>query len=385
MSYELEEELLIVISRLNLNDKQKIRISELCEETLNWDYLIRRAGDEGVDSLLYHHLKKLVGQGFSLADSSNSKELPYNLKELSARYYSNLLSNIHLLDEFYEVLKRLHGIGIQVILLKGIYLIEKIYKNAGLRPMSDVDVLIKKEAIPLIMGEMSKAGYSLTPHGHLGFLKDGEFPALIDFHWDIWFPGTEDLWKRCVGQSFSFASGNIQAFTPDNEDMLIYMSVHQSVNHGMHKLIWLCDIHEFIRTYRDNIDWESFIERVRSYNIEIPLYSTLSYTKELLKTEIPSVVLEAFKPLKSDSFKARVYRKTTTNHYTVDVGHILYLLLLKGWRRRIAYMIKYIFPERDFLVKRYSLSSSRVGYLYYIVRPLLLFFKSIKAIYQIVF
>jgi hypothetical protein len=393
MDYSKEEELLIAISRLNLDDKKKIRISELCKETLNWDYLIRRAGDEGVDSLLYHHLKGLTPPCPPLISP-----LPLLQKEgikgrsrggvgglLSARYYSNLLSNIHLLDEFYEVLKRLHGKGIQVILLKGVFLIDKVYRNAGLRPMSDVDVLVKKEVLPLIMGEMSEAGYHITPHGHLAFLKEGEFPALIDFHWDIWFPETEDLWKRSIRQSFRFTSGDIEAFALDNEDMLIYMSVHQSVNHGMHKLIWLCDIHEFIRICRDNIDWDDFIKRVSGYGIEIPLYSTLSYTKELLKTEIPAEVLEAFKPLKSNSFKARAYRKTTTNHYTVDVGHILYLLLLKGWKRRVVYIIRYIFPERDFLVKRYSLSSRRVGYLYYIVRPLLLFFKSMKALYQIVF
>lgn len=366
MSYYKEEELLVTVSRLHLDDKQKIRISELCSETINWDYLIRRAGDEGVDSLLYYHLKN--------RQSATSNQL-------SAKYYSNLLFNIHLLDEFYDVLKRLHGKGIQVILVKGVFLIEKIYRNAALRPMSDVDVLIKKEALPLVMNEMSKAGYSLTPHGHIGFLKDGEFPALIDFHWDIWFPETEDLWKRCV----SFASGDIQAWTLDNEDMLIYMAIHQSVNHGMHKLIWLCDIHEFIRAYRDNIDWDVLINRVKGYHIEMPIYSTLSYTAELLKTEIPSDVLEAFKPLNPNSFKHRVYNKTTTSHYTIDVGHILYLLLLRGWRRRIAYAIKYIFPERDFLVKRYSLPSNSIGYLYYFVRPLILFFKSMKAVYQILF
>ena len=366
MNYTKEEELLIAISRLHLEDKEKAKIIELCKEPLNWGYLIKRAGDEGVDSLLYHHLKSQ-----QLAISS----------QLSAKYYYNLTSNIHLMDEFYDVLKRLNKIGIEVIALKGILLIEKVYKNIGLRPMSDVDVLVRKEALPEVMKEMSDSGYHITPHGHLGYLKDGEFPAVIDFHWDIWFPETDDIWKRC--KMAMIKDTPVQSL--DNEDVLIYMSTHQSINHGMHKLIWLCDIHEFIRAYRDRIDWKIFIRRVKDYNIEMPLYYTLSHTEKLLGTGIPSDVLEDLKPLKSNSFKGRVFEKTTTNHYTVDVGHILYLILLKGFKRKVLYLFHYIFPEKEFIIKRYSLQSGNISYLYFIVRPFLLFYKGLKAVYQILF
>ncbi len=374
MNYTKEKELLIAVSRLHLEDKDKAKIIELCREPLNWGYLIKRAGDEGVDSLLYHHLKKVQGLAARPLDPS----IP---RILSSKYYYNLTSNIHLLDEFYDVLKRLNKISVEVIVLKGVLLIEKVYRNIGLRPMSDVDVLVRKEALPEVMKEMSDSGYHITSHGHLGYLKDGEFPAVIDFHWDIWFPETDDIWKRCKMTMIK----DIPVKSLDNEDVLIYMATHQSINHGMHKLIWLCDIHEFIRAYRDSIDWKNFIRRVKDCNIEIPLYYTLSYTEKLLGTGIPSDVLEDLKPVKSNSFKARVFKKTTTNHYTVDVGHILYLILLKGFKRKILYLFHYIFPERDFITKRYSLSSGRNNYLYYIVRPILLSFKGIKAFYQIIF
>lgn len=367
MSYELEEEFLVIISRLHLENNHKNKIAKLCREPLNWGYLIKRAGDEGVDSLLFYHLRNQ-----QLAIGS----------QLSAKYYYNLTSNIHLLDEFYDVLKRLQKKGVEVIALKGILLIEKVYKNIGLRPMSDVDVLVRKEAIPQVMKEMSDSGYRITPHGHLGYLKDGEFPAVIDFHWDIWFPETDDVWKRCKMAMIN----NIPVKSLDNEDALIYIATHQSINHGMHKLIWLCDIHEFIRVYRDSIDWQEFIKRVKGYGIEIPIYYTLLYTKELLLiTEIPSDVLSVLRPNKSTSLKARIFRKTTTNHYTVDVGHILYLILLKGFKNRALYLFHYIFPQKEFIIKRYSLQSGNISYLYFIVRPFLLFCKGLKAAYQIIF
>src|SRR3989338_9521487 len=370
MDYSKEEELLVTVSRLHLEDKDRDKISKLCKEPLNWDYFLKRAGEEGVDSLLYYHLKNKA--------ILNLIQDQHYIKKLSAKYYYNLTSNIHLLDEFYNILKRLNKIGIEVILLKGVFLIDKVYRNIGLRPLSDVDVLVKKDTLPQIMKEMSDEGYDITPHGHLGYLKDGKFPTVIDFHWDIWFPETNDIWARCVGQ----ASGDMQALTLDNEDVLICLSTHQSINHGMHKLIWLCDIHEFIRKYRDSIDWKIFIRRVKDYNIEIPLYYTLSHTDKLLRTGIPSDVLEELKPLKSNYFKARTFNKTTTNHYTVDVGHILYLILLKGFRKRVTYLLRYVFPEKSFIEKRYSMSSGHVGYM---IRPVLLFFKGVKAIYQIVF
>ena len=382
MDYSKEEELLIAVSRLHLEDKDKAKIIGLCREPLNWGYLIKRGGDEGVDSLLYHHLKRVQGFKGSRLQGLDALPLDPSIPQtLSSRYYSNLLSNIHLLDEFYYVLKRLNKIGIEVIVLKGVFLIEKVYRNIGLRPMSDVDVLVRKEAIPEVMKVMSDSGYYITPHGHLGYLKDGEFPAVMDFHWDIWFPETDDIWKRCKITMIK----DIPVKSLDNEDVLIYMATHQSINHGMHKLIWLCDIREFIMAYRNDIDWKIFIRRIKDYNIEMPLYYTLSHTEKLLGTEIPSDVLEELKPLKSNSFKAKVFKKTTTDHYTVDVGHILYLILLKGFKKKLSYLFHYIFPKRDFITKRYSLSSGSNSYLYYIARPLLLSIKGKKAVYQIIF
>ena len=382
MDYSKEEELLIAVSRLHLEDKDKAKIIGLCREPLNWGYLIKRGGDEGVDSLLYHHLKRVQGFKGSRLQGLDALPLDPSIPQtLSSRYYSNLLSNIHLLDEFYYVLKRLNKIGIEVIVLKGVFLIEKVYRNIGLRPMTDVDVLVRKEAIPEVMKVMSDSGYYITPHGHLGYLKDGEFPAVMDFHWDIWFPETDDIWKRCKITMIK----DIPVKSLDNEDVLIYMATHQSINHGMHKLIWLCDIREFIMAYRNDIDWKIFIRRIKDYNIEMPLYYTLSHTEKLLGTEIPSDVLEELKPLKSNSFKAKVFKKTTTDHYTVDVGHILYLILLKGFKKKLSYLFHYIFPKRDFITKRYSLSSGSNSYLYYIARPLLLSIKGIKAVYQIIF
>lgn len=380
MSYELEEEFLIAVSHLHpeLDSVKKSKITGLCREPLNWGYLIRRAVEEGVDSLLYYNLKKIT-QGLNPPCPPFIKGSAGEL--LSAQYYSNLISNIHLLDEFYEVLKRLHQMGIQVILLKGVFLIEGIYKNIGLRPMSDVDILVRKESLPPIMREMEEMGYHITPHGHLGYLKDGAFPSVIDFHWDIWFPETDDLWKRCVG----IMMRDISVYTLDYEDMLMYMCAHQSIHHGMHRLIWLCDIHEFIHAFADRIHWDIFVKRVRDYHIGIPLYYTLSYTQRLFKTEIPSSVLEAFKPLKPNSLKAEIFKKTTVNHYTVDVGHMLYLLLLKGFRNRFVYLMHYIFPERDFIVKRYSVSKGYIGYFYFLIRPLVLLFKGARAVYQIIF
>jgi hypothetical protein len=382
MDYLKEEELLTVVSRLYLGDKEKAKIAELCREPLNWDYIIKRAGDEGVDSLLYYHIKRVQGFKESRTQGFATRPLdPLTPQTLSSRYYSNLASNINLLDEFFGVLKRLNKIGIEVIVLKGIFLTEKLYKNIGLRPMTDADVLVRKEAIPEVIKAMPDLGYHITPHGHLGYIKNGNLPAVIDFHWDIWFPEIDDAWKRCNEAMI----GDTPARTLDNEDALIYMATHQSINHGMHKLIWLCDIHEFIRAYRDIIEWGDFIRRVKDYNIEFPLYYTLSHTKKLLGADVPSHVLEELKPVKSNSFKAGVFEKTTTNHYTVDVGHLLYLILLKGFRKKASYLFHYIFPQRDFMIKRYSLSSGRNSYLYYIVRPILLFIQGIKGVYQIIF
>ena len=129
-----EDKLLLYCSRLSISEDIKHKIEEILNEALDWDYILDCSIKQGISPLFYWNLRKI----------SNGKDVPYEvMKSLEKIYYSNLARNMILYDELGKILKAFKKAGIDTIVLKGAFLAEEIYKNIGLRPMSDIDLLIK--------------------------------------------------------------------------------------------------------------------------------------------------------------------------------------------------------------------------------------------------
>ena len=63
-----------------------------------------------------------------------------------------------------EALGAFRDAGIPTIVLKGAYVAEAVYKNIALRPMSDVDILVKKKDLPAVEKILLKLGYDPPEH-----------------------------------------------------------------------------------------------------------------------------------------------------------------------------------------------------------------------------
>ena len=70
-------------------------------------------------------------------------------------YYKTLYMNIKFYDAYGKILSKFEEHNIQHIPLKGIYLAEWLYKDIGLRLLSDIDLLVKvsdgQKCIQLLM------------------------------------------------------------------------------------------------------------------------------------------------------------------------------------------------------------------------------------------
>lgn len=116
---------------------------------------------------LYHRLFYQTGHLtaflLELEKISNDKGVPSEtIKVLEKIYYSNLARNMLLYDELSKVLSAFKTAEIDVIVLKGVFLAEQIYKNIGLRPMSDIDLLVKEKDLQKAKVELNKLMYYPT-------------------------------------------------------------------------------------------------------------------------------------------------------------------------------------------------------------------------------
>ena len=178
---------------------------------MDWNYILECSERQGISPLFYWNLKKI----------NNSKYVPPEvMKSLEKMYYSNLARNMLLYDELSKILTAFKKVGIDTIVLKGAFLAEEIYKNIGLRPMSDIDLLIKEKDLQKAKNELTKLMYFASIYFQRNCMNNFKRYYImnyrfvhknkkidIDLHWDIQPP--ESL-IRLILMSFGIMSNQLK-------------------------------------------------------------------------------------------------------------------------------------------------------------------------------
>lgn len=120
------------------------------------------------DLAYFHNVEPLLY--WMVSNTEFSIKIPEWLKERWEKaYFGNFLGN----EEYFDILKRLLGRcekeGISIIVLKGPALIGRIYKDSGLRTMSDLDILCSRDDLRRIVKIGRHMGYTS--------IADGDGPA----------------------------------------------------------------------------------------------------------------------------------------------------------------------------------------------------------------
>ena len=236
------------------------KVKEILNDCLNWDYIVESSMRHGISPLLYWNLSKI----------DNGKDAPEEvMTKLRKLYYGNAAWNMFLYDELSKVLKAFKDAGIDVIVLKGAFLAETIYKNIGLRPMGDVDLLIKKEDLQKVKKKLVQLMYHApvyptkwheqwqTEQAEEIHYTNQDKNIMIDVHWNIQPPSIpfqidiNKFWENA--QPVKIAGVETLMFTP--EDLLQHLCLHldKEINNGALPFRWYCDIAEVIRHYGEKL------------------------------------------------------------------------------------------------------------------------------------
>ena len=116
------------------------------------------------DLAYFHNVESLLY--WMVSNTEFSIKIPEWLKQRWEKaYFGNFLRN----EEYFEILKallaRCKKEGISIIVLKGPALIGRIYKDSGLRTMSDLDILCSRDDLRRIVKIGRDMGYTLTADG----------------------------------------------------------------------------------------------------------------------------------------------------------------------------------------------------------------------------
>ncbi|MHB1380620.1 MAG: nucleotidyltransferase domain-containing protein [Thermoleophilia bacterium] len=291
-----EHELITEAAKSLLRDFSPDRIEGLIADTVDWAYVLKTAGKHGIAPLLYSMLSRSRLNGRIPADVFGS---------LRASYLTSLMKNKKLYQSLAVAYDRFSSESIELMLLKGGALGVNTYDDFGLRPFSDIDILVKKTHVPRCRELMESARFKVVLDAYWPVpdeLNDelgcewtyiSEDSSVIELHWDLMPKITpfkllpELYWEDAVPAEFE----GRRALAMCPEDQLIHLCLHQFKHHWEH-LRDLADVALVIDRHGDTIDWLKLCERSSQQHVERCVLHTLSLTRRILDITIPEAAFE---------------------------------------------------------------------------------------------
>lgn len=277
---------LALCARSYCNQSHYAQIVQAASEVNHWLEVVNYAETHGLSPLLYTHLQTT---GVVLPPSSKQVLQGYFLRHRQA--------NLKRMAILRDILIAFDAVGIKAIVLKGAALAHLVYPQPNLRPMRDVDILVKPsealqaQKILVDLGfnaPLKNADEIMAQQHHLkaAYLHTKGLTISIEIHHKFFtdnYPGpisVDDL--TSTPNAFSLGNG-VTAYTLGHEDMLWHICQHMVHNAFVFKstrLIWIADIVSYAEKFANIIDWE--IVR-KQYPIILNMLSLLHLTTPLSK------------------------------------------------------------------------------------------------------
>ncbi|MCB2228012.1 MAG: nucleotidyltransferase family protein [Desulfarculaceae bacterium] len=258
------------------------------------------------------------------------------MARLQGVYRYNALRNQGFLRDLNGALRVLAEQGIPVMVLKGMALAVGCYGDLALRPMQDLDLLVKPQDAIRAMRALIAQGWALnTPPGEslgpefvakrIEYSLNNQFGTKIDLHWaakQLQEPVPEvSYWEQT--EELEGAGSGILALNAT--ESLFYAFTHSIKHFGINAPRMLADMHCIIGRRYAEIDWACLEQRIRQTNLMLPARKVLRYLTDLLHSAIPASLLRR---LDSTPIAGREWHTYYgLNRSPEKLGNILLLLM----------------------------------------------------------
>ena len=319
-----------------------------------WEPLLSRVWNEGVPTLVFDAIRRKRSIG-SIPVTSLATLTGYvaAVKQANERIFATLQ----------EVASVLRGAGIEIVVLKGAALAELVYENRDLRPMVDLDLLVKPELAERAIEVLLAAGFvragnpMLRPGFEREFRVEAELlspgvPAVsVEIHWHLTGPlfvcrrvDYEQLWQRVT--PVTIASSPVLVLGP--EDWVLQQVAHACYKHRRVRLLDLWDLDHLVRFLGDRVDWDRLVELGGYRGWLTAVAAMAGPAVELLGTPIPETVLQRARTYRAP-WPDRWYAEWWTRPGRAEELHVIPdWLALGGVGARWRVLRAYLTPSREY-------------------------------------
>lgn len=340
----------------------------------NWNNFFKIAFKQKLAPLIFKNL------------SRNKKVKLYIPKSILSKfrhsYYATAAYNTLILRRLGEILRPFKESGIKMLFLKGPVLIDLIYKDIGLRPMSDIDLLIDKNDLEKTDNVLRSLGYispinfrdalnntSRSVINTLEYKKFSDDNFFIHIHWHLinctWpldFLVRKIEMGRIWNQARNLNIDGVDVLTLAPEHLVIYLAQH-SFTHFLSPLILFADIIGVLKVYKQDLDRQVLIKEAERFNLSTVLYYCLNFISKRLGYDSPE--LENLKIRKNSLlegiFNFYIFKKN--NYYFFC--YLVYFLEQKGFLSKLRFIKRTVFPSSYVMAHNLGILSSQIRIAHY--------------------
>lgn len=276
-----------------------------------------------------------------------------------------------------ELLAACADAGLDLIVLKGAALAERVYPRPSLRPFGDLDVLVRREDAAGACALLSALGYAADPAawadwqaGHvcqLNFFRHAaQGPVVVELHTDLlnnvllksqMQTDLTGLWQRSAWATL--AGREARVLGP--EDQILHLCLHLA-GHYFAAPQSLTDIAQVCRAAPP--DWDLFVLLARQSGAASACFAALSAAALLREAPVPAAVLDLLAPARGRDRLAQMAAARAEDLEGAATEHLRFPLL---WRllgfgaARLRVLAQIALPAPRWLVAHYFFTADRAA------------------------
>jgi len=277
------------------------------------------------------------------------------LEKIDNQNYSYIPGHLQTITSLKTILTTINKEKIPTIVLKGIYLASKVYKDLGRQPGSDIDLLINIDDVLKVKNILNNIGwhentdilkdllkfYKKSGLNSIMFFHQEQIP--VHLHWHIinstWpltrYTKTIDpvsLWENAIQEEIDTVPFKVLS----HEHQIIYLCIH-AFTHYFDKPVYIKDIQTTIDSFQDKVDWEYLYKQAKEWEVGWLVDHAINQIKQ---------------PTKNSYFSC--YRK-----YLIHEENIL---------KQTIFILQTIFPPKIIIAQNLGIPQSKVTPIHYLSR-----------------
>ncbi len=363
--------LLLLLGRLEFTDAERRQIADEFGSFTSWKHFAGLAMRHGVAPLVWQNIMKL-----SLTDQIPGPERAM----LESLRLKSIARVSWITEAAYGVTSLLEEEGIRVLLLKGLALEHTVYGSAGLRQMSDADLLVAPgdalRARDILIREGFRSMSLKSPlYRHIILDLGNHLPGLhreglsVDLHFRLFGPDGGMTVEKAIEEAVTITAGekSFRVLPPMISFLALVRHIRKHELKGEFQLRLWTDIYLLLNRYGESILNEELAAVAEETGMTGEVRTVLTVMEREWGVKIPGTMHARPGPEEDRVIRFSVGLMYPGSLTPISPKEVFSrnLLALDGVKKKAIYVTGDIFPSVGFMKKRYGCRTTMGALMHY--------------------